>query len=173
MKLITFSLECICASKKAFPQNPHVINGIAFSFGDEEGYYLPLPNRLPIVTSWNQYLFRNNRNIICKDENLSKLSRVSSSICQIICRFVGFQTIFDKCSYLKSKVLQYKRFDTTVTHGSDQYHTSKNDRISTHVMNPLLLVSKLWSTHCRFAMVEEWGKGKTNAVAFYRSINDL
>lgn len=129
--------------KKVSVEPPFVITGVALHFGGDSTYYLPLPCPLPPM-------YKDSSSISIETAigsltlepgiHASLIEILPSSCKELICRFVGFDGIFSRCSGLVDKLLK-------VNH-------------STLSCNPLLSVSTNWAHIARIALMQEWLKGR-------------
>lgn len=112
-------------------ESPHVLSGISFCFGDNNGYFLPLPSHLPC---------RIDRT--CKSGNLGSFV-ISSPIMELIAEYVGFESILTPCYRLS------QRF----SRGNNMHSSGSWTKSTT---NPLLLVSKAWMIASRNSLRRAW-----------------
>ena len=148
------------------PAEANVLTGVSFSFGDDTGYYMPLPTIPPLLTvpAENPAAFSS-----LHIDNLPELVQV------LICRFVGFDAIFGKCPRLR-ECLRMNMYQHSQQKARNSYSLSKS-KLSTpnarpeatisapipavqHRSNPLLAVSKLWAARARHALRLDWLTGK-------------
>ena len=170
-------------------QDPHILAGIAFNFGDNYGYYLPLPFVPPLprckgdggdaVNKGSGPPFDRASQPDMDRSFSTSISHTSSSqhtaltlsslppkCHKIICRFVGFPLIFNKCPYLCSRLrgepLQHAAFQT--------FSQSQSGATSHSQSNPLMLVSRYWCGIARDSLAIEWRKGQ---CVEYRLLNEI
>ena len=170
-------------------QDPHILAGIAFNFGDNYGYYLPLPFVPPLPRYKGDGSDGINKGSGPPSDRASQLDMdrsFSTSInptsssqhtaltlsslppkChKIICRFVGFPLIFNKCPYLCSRLrgepLRHAAFQT--------FSQSQSAATSYSQSNPLMLVSRYWCGIARDSLATEWRKGQ---CVEYRLLNEI
>jgi len=139
------SLASDCSLKRNMFRQPHVLVGAALSFGDEFGYYLPLPTPLPLVP--NPYL---------KDtaHESSDIEAFPSSIREAIATYVGFGNILNKCPLLEAYFSQQEQ------HGDiTESLQVKSACLAEIKSNPLFLVSRKWCYSTRAALLMAWRKG--------------
>jgi DNA polymerase I-like protein with 3'-5' exonuclease and polymerase domains len=125
--------------------------GIAICFGDEVGYYLPLPKIPPLLS------LPIKKNDDKKPATLQHLPNSTPTLCSLpesalilICRFVGFGKILHKCLGLyPSDYSQEESFISSLRGGGYVHET-----------NPLLIVSKKWAELGRRCLRYEWMRGQ-------------
>ena len=151
--LLYQNLKLDCIHKRDTFREPHVLIGTSINFGDEFGYFLPLPTILPL-----QY------DIYPSDDSCS-INNLPIKCKELICRFVGFDSFFKKCPLLRSFFLRNtcNRSDTL---NVDQWIQTTNilNPESIHKLirsdkNPLIIVSKHWSAISRRCLSYEWRRG--------------
>lgn len=134
-------------------RDPHVLTGIAFSFGDEYGYYLPLPCSLPV--SFEKGPEQSTSEVSASTSGASGLQSLPLKCHRLICRFVGFESILNRCPYLRSR-----------TRG----HENSPSSATTLVRNPLLEVNRYWVRVARQTLAIEWRKGQ---CVEWRLLNEI
>ena len=109
--------------------------GISICFGDEVGYYLPLPKIPPLLSV---PILEKKSTTQSLPNNSLTLSSLPESTLIMICRFVGFGKILHKSLGL--------------------YPPEYSQR--SHESNPLLTVSKKWAELSRRCLRYEWMRGQ-------------
>jgi hypothetical protein len=127
-------------SKREMFKNPHILIGVSFCFGDEYGYYLPLPTLLPLST---------NPKFDNTTIKQSSIYCLSDFCLELICRFVGFSSIFGNTSALKSYFMSPRSSTQNISNDSTQKEKS----------NPLFFVSKKLRYIAIKSLYVEWKKG--------------
>ena len=139
-------LEAALGNDTAAPRNrfrsPHVLVGVALSFGDSYGYYLPLPTPLPLPADPEDQSAAD----VCTG-NVSVADSLPAVCRELVAAFVGFGCLLQKCPAL-SAVLQPTGVQTDL---SPSHKTVQS--------NPLFLVSRRWSYSARKALLLAWRKG--------------
>lgn len=134
-------------------KDPHIMVGVSFSFGDSMGYFMPLPTVLPLTTS------------SCVKENSTEatisLCTLPSKCQELICRFVGYLSFFNKCPLLREYFQMAKKRKLV---GADISHNALLDGMEdvichSNEANPLFFVSKMWCSVARKALLYEWRRG--------------
>lgn len=121
-------------------RDPHVLSGVSFNFGDNYGYYLPLPCSLPIL-----FDSADDAQTTSAEMNASaKLQSLPLKCHWLISRFVGFESIFHRTPYLRIR-----------SRGDDEVPAPVS-----LVRNPLLELNKYWVRVARQALLIEWKKGQ-------------
>ena len=159
------SLSTDSGQKRNMFRSPHVVVGVAISFGDAYGYFLPLPTPLPLPP--NPYTSeqgeKNNAGAtmdVCDsssrgDSNTDSASTLDSlpAWCrEVIVAYVGFGTLLTKCTSLRECMMESKSYSPTYTFSTSTSHASA-------VSNPLFLVNRRWSYSARRALLLAWRSG--------------
>ena len=135
------------------PADSRVLTGICFCLGGNCGYYLPLPV-IPPLLSFSMDDNHSSRNFLFCSVHINKLSE---KVQLLICQYVGFTAIFEKCPRLRECLLK------DVNRGSNKVSPSPlstDGKFSLCSPNPLLSVSKLWAARARYALRLDWLSGK-------------
>lgn len=135
--------------KRNMFRHPHVLVGAALCFGDEFGYYLPLPTPLPLVP--NPYTTTSQDHYYSS----SRMEAFPSSIREAIATYVGFGNILNKCPLLEAYFSQQDQKDQHITESLQK----KSVCLSEMSSNPLFLVSRGWCHSTRAALLMAWRKG--------------
>lgn len=154
VSLIAWSPGC-----KSNNDDPQVLTGISFSFGDSIGYYLPLPTMPPLPTYLDNNKGQFNPQVYtsCTQATLDALP---SSAHILICRYVGFETLFKKCPYLYSEAISGDSVCYPDVLNKSCFPKNHGTRTSSLcAMNPLCIISKKWTQVARYAMRMEWLNG--------------
>jgi DNA polymerase I-like protein with 3'-5' exonuclease and polymerase domains len=129
--------------------DPQVLVGISLCFGNECGYYLPLPVPPPLLETPPSTSLEDATSMVRTGHRRTQ-SRDASISCLpyhvqlLVCRYVGFGCMLSKCPMLRSCLAEVEM--------SPAAHASK-------CSNPLLTASKQWAACCRTALRVEWRKG--------------
>eukprot|EP01041_Mallomonas_annulata_P000427 gene427-765_t len=165
--------------------NSQAIVGISFCFGDEYGYYLPLPSLLPIPsfripninTTTNKenesYKSSNNSHpsssslLLTSVPSTLSLQQLPSKCIILISRYIGFENILIKCVRLHQQVLTKHNknkinMNSIITPPNIQNFCSNS--------NPLLTASKTLCIESRRALQQQWRVGN---VAEWRIVEDI
>lgn len=132
--------------------DPHVLTGVSFNFGDEYGYYLPLPCSLPVSFDTTDASLTKST-IIDRSKPLT-LQSLPTKCHRLICRFVGFASILNRSPYLRSRTRGHEGSPIGVP----------------LTRNPLLEVNKYWVRVARQALTIEWRKGQ---CVEWRLLNEI
>ena len=158
------SLSTDSGQKRNMFRSPHVVVGVAISFGDAYGYFLPLPIPLPLPP--NPYTSdqeeKNNVDAsmnVCDNSRGERSSDSTASLdslperCrEIIVAYVGFGTLLTKCTSLRQCMMESKSNSPSIASSTSTSHTSA-------VANPLFLVNRRWSYSARRALLLAWRRG--------------
>lgn len=112
---------------------PEMLVGISLCFGDDVGYYLPLPKILPLLS------FNQPQTPRIETRRIPGLDTLPDRAMILICRYVGFGSILHKCPGL--------------------YPTETNWNFLLN-SNPLFLVSRSWAECSRRSLRYEWMRGQ-------------
>lgn len=127
--------KCYSGDSKKDHNNPalnEILVGISMSFGNDIGYYLPLPTIPPLLCIVE--------NKIPAARKVSSLESLPDRAMILICRYVGFGRILHKCPGLYPMDI-----------GSNFFSTNSN---------PLFVVSKRWAECFRRSLRYEWMRGQ-------------
>ena len=172
-----------------------MLTGISFSFGDEFGFYLPLPTPLPL---WSETGSDNSisgntgpSGVNCSNspENHSvHINQLPSNCKQLISRFVGYTSIlgttFDnfRATQARTGLETFIQNDlaSIANFGGEFYITKptlnlgvedKKSNVNAHLYhNGLLSTSKDWMINARKGLLHEWRKGR---CLEWRLLNDI
>lgn len=118
-----------------------VVKGIAFSFGGNKAYYIPLPCPLPQkLPDYSRQLSNDSHTAVVPPSISLSLDSIGDAAKELICRYVGFQSILFKCRFLVKHLSNVSLCEDEI------------------LLNPLLEVSKSWVTAARSAISTEWQK---------------
>lgn len=127
-----------------------VLSGIAMNFGDEIGYFLPLPSPLPLPytspSSASQPL--------CVFAKRACIDDLPSSCKELISRFVGYKTIIRKTAFKCNRESFILKGQTSSLAYDSFSSINSPDWIETD-RNPLLIVSKAWVRIARKGLLAE------------------
>eukprot|EP01032_Pedospumella_encystans_P008842 gene8842-10458_t len=150
--------------KRNMFRSPHVVVGVAISFGDAYGYFLPLPTPLPLPP--NPYSSdqgeKDNAGAsmeVCdkssgdrSTDSATTLDSLPARCREIVVAYVGFGTLLTKCTSLRECMMESKSNSPANASSSSTSHTSA-------VANPLFLVDRRWSYSARRALLLAWRRG--------------
>ena len=137
-----------------------VLVGIALCFGGDCAYYLPLPVMPPLLRrtdeTGNDEITLERRGMYDIMPRLQhKPTSVSISLLPapakgLICRYVGFGSIVNKCPMLRTCLADVKVPERAV---------APSPHVRYCPQNPLMAANKSWAALCRTALRVEWAKG--------------
>lgn len=128
-------------------EGPFVVTGVALNFGDDTGYYMPLPCPLPS---------RPPKNRAQAETIASSWGTLPSAAAKIVCRFVGFRSIFSKCSTLSTS---YTESNKRSAHSSASMSAITSPSTPSEPISGLSLANKHWMHAFREALLAEWRLG--------------
>jgi hypothetical protein len=130
---------------------PKVLSGITLSFGNDIGYFLPLPSPLPYISSISKLDTSQSSFIPAKKACIEDLP---FSCKELISRFVGYRTIMRKTAFKPRKDnLFLKGRSAGSSFGS--FSSIVIPPCTDKDRNPLLLVSKSWMKIARKGLLSE------------------